>query len=211
MTSLSTTGTDVFAALAVTGGALPTDPVTQLAVINAAIRDSWPSIRITEKSLAAATLVASTEVYSLSALSPAPHRDVGVALVTIQDSTDMEGINLSHHAGQYFDASADTWYLRLPLSIAAAYASRAIDITYQYPHPDVADLDEAIYLPQAVLAGFVECWACKYMLNIQNRANTQFGSLYDRVYNEYRRALDRNSTRATNLPSLRTVYPPRLR
>lgn len=210
MASLSTTGTDIRAALAVAGNTLPDDDDVFLAILNWAIRSAWPSDRITERVIGAATLTSGQFDYSLAGLTNPPARELGISLVFIQESGTTTAPDVSHDTQQYYDGSADAWYLRFSPRIVNGYTGKSVNVVYQYPHPEVTDLDEATFCDQPLLIAIMERWVTKNMMAEQNIDKSTFGPLYDRVFQEER--IRRQQLNIQQLGTLKTIqFPQRLR
>ena len=160
MASTSTTGTAVWAGITADDSAKP-DTTVQLAAINAAIRASHRHIMITQYAPSFGTITAQTFDYSLSSLSPAPYRKLGVRRVFIQAETSTSAPPEVHDVMQYFDASTDAWNLRFAPSVVSAYATKTYDLEYLSPHLDVTALSDTIYLPFEYLQAYIDWWLAR--------------------------------------------------
>lgn len=130
----------------------PADDTTKLAYLNIAIGEAGSRFPITEYSTTAATLDNQTFLYSMTALSPSPYRDVGIARVFIQEEATTTAPEVSHAVQQYYDLSADAWTLKFKPSIVSDYHGKVVNVQYQYPPPLVAALSTTVYLPITYLA-----------------------------------------------------------
>lgn len=202
MTSLTTTGDDIKNAIPGSTSAYD-DPVRFLAALNLGIRDAWPAFGMVERALTAATLVAGTFDYSLTALSPSPSRDMGVSRVFIQEEAVTDAHDAPYNVCQYFDTSADAWYLRFSPSIVSSLAGKVVNVIYRYPHPDVTTSSQLIYLPEPVLAAFMAKWAAYWRANQQGVDTKNMLALYRVANDDYWREVNRNKPQ--NMAPLRII------
>lgn len=156
MASTSTTGTDVWAGLQL-DEALKPETTTQLTVINAAIRASHRWIKVRQYA-SGGTLTTGTFDYSMSSLSPAPYREIGINRVFIQAADTTSAPPEVHDVMQFFDASDDAWKLRFGPSQIGAYATKTFEVEYYSPHADVAALSTSIFLPHEFLEAYCRKW-----------------------------------------------------
>ncbi len=206
MTSLTTTGDDIKNAIPGSTSAYD-DPVRFLAALNLGIRDAWPAFGMVERSTTAATLVAGTFDYTMAGLTISPSRDMGIAKVFIQEEAVTDAPDVPYNVCQYFDTSADAWYLRFSPAVVSSFAGKVVNVMYRYPHPDVTTSSQAIYLPEPVLAAFMARWAAYWRANQQGVDTKNMLALYRAADEAYTRAINRN--KAQNMAPLRIISPTR--
>jgi len=91
----------------------------------------------------------------MTALSPAADRERGIAKVFIQEVDTTTAPDVSHKVEQYFDASADAWYLKFRPEVVTAYNTKSFNVLYQHIHADVATVGATIYLPQDYMVEYI--------------------------------------------------------
>lgn len=136
-----------------------------LSALKQAIAASWPMIKLRQYEAEAVTLAANTFTYALSGLSQTPS-DNGIARVYLHHAANEPPRRL-RGCRQYYDQDDGTWTLVVPPDIVAAYAGKALDIEYQYPHPTITNLDETITLPYDYLVDACRYWYAQIRLTDQ--------------------------------------------
>lgn len=148
---------------------IPVTNVTTAELLNAinwAIAHAWPQIKLTTRAENVGTLSASTFVYTLSALDPAPHPDTGVAAVYVQRGNGEPPV-LERRVRQRYDQSVDAWTLIFSPDAVSEFDTKAFDVEYQYPHPPIDAIGDTIYMSDAYLVPAVMYWVAQRRLTDQ--------------------------------------------
>lgn len=137
-----TTGTDVLNCMPFTTSARTA--ADDVKAVNFAIYKSWPYLKL-EAYASVGLIVAGQTEYDLSALTPAPSREVGVAIAMIKIETDESPVVIKN-VKQYYDNTLGYWTLVLGSDLVDGYADKTLYVRYQYPHPKIAAVGETVYV-----------------------------------------------------------------
>lgn len=206
MASKSTTGTVVKNAVSIIfpSAGVPAADASWVILLNLAIRSAWPVLRITERSTTAFTIASGTFDYSMGSLSPVPDRQLGIAKVFIQDAGATTAPDELHKVEQYFDGSADAWYVRLQAWQASQYNGKVANVIYQYQHPDITAIGETIYMPEDYLVHkCVAFLAQQLYLSPASTSTNRYGDVWQDNMKRADQILQMH--RGENLESLRII------
>lgn len=167
--------------------------------LNAAIWDSWPLFKLTHYEEDAITLVAGTFEYSLSALSPAPHPELGISKAFINEDTDLPPVR-HRDVTQRHDTSTAAWTLVFGAGLVSRWAGKTVDLAYQYMHPEVTAASSTVLLPPNYAVSYVVYWYAQRKLTDTPAAPEPWRTLYERHARDWPAAL--NGNRVRTLPPL---------
>lgn len=199
MADVTTTGTEVLTAIP--GEQPPDDKI--IGWLNAAISASWPHIKIREYAASAVTLVASTYTYSLSGVTPALSRKLGVGKVLL--NADSYNPIEQHGIKQYFDETsgfAGSWTLVVPSNIADGYAGKTLDIIYQHAHSLIDALDDTIALPLDYLLYYIKWLQISEKMETQTTEQRSLPQLMNQYYQLWNDVLMAHHSAQLMLPVL---------